>query len=305
MKKLLFSVFLLLSFLRAQGQIYMNDSTVHVIGYWDNMEKQTYTMTHEKLVIRDNETISREFYKYAIDITIVDSTENSYTIDWFYHDYEVQSDNEITKLLFSIAEDMTCTIKTDELGEFKEVVNWEEMRDYILKGTNLIKQEMEHLPDFDKLVTQIENMYSTKESIETVVMHEIQQFYTFHGGAYKLGEIYSADMKVPNGHGDEPFDAEITVWLDEIDPDDNNYILRLKQEVNQQQLVKSTFDYLSKLAEAIGAVGPTLDEIPTLQNEIWIASRIHGSGWVIYSVKTKEITVEGQTNIEETIIEIQ
>lgn len=31
-----------------------------------------------------------------------------------------------------------------------------------------------------------------------------------------------------------------------------------------------------------------LDEIPPLRNETWTASRIHGSGWVIYLLENKQ-----------------
>jgi len=42
------------------------------------------------------------------------------------------------------------------------------------------------------------------------------------------------------------------------------------------------------------------------KNETNTASRIHGaSGWVIYSIETKEIKAADSTNIEERIIEIK
>jgi hypothetical protein len=39
-------------------------------------------------------------------------------------------------------------------------------------------------------------------------------------------------------------------------------------------------------------------------NETWSASRIHESGWVIYSIETKKVVAEGTTQINERIIEI-
>ena len=39
-------------------------------------------------------------------------------------------------------------------------------------------------------------------------------------------------------------------------------------------------------------------------NENWSASRIHESGWVIYSIETKKVVAEGTTQINERIIEI-
>lgn len=289
----------------AFGQINMNDSTAQVIGYWDLNEKQSYIITQEKYKVKDSDTTSREFYKYAVDMTIVDSTANSYVIDWFYKDYEIQSDNELIQKLASITEDMNVRVRTDELGAFQEVINWEEVRDYILKGTKLLKKETKNIPNMDKFIKQLEGMYSTKESIELGAVKEMQQFYTFHGAKYEFGQEYNADMKVANLYGGEPFDTKVTVWLDDLNPDDNNFIIRMQQTVDSEQLTSATFDYLVKMSETMKVPAPKKEEIPPLTNDTWTASRIHGTGWIIYSIETKETKAEGQTNIEERIIEIQ
>jgi hypothetical protein len=55
-----------------------------------------------------------------------------------------------------------------------------------------------------------------------------------------------------------------------------------------------------------GDAFPPRNEFPSLTNKTNTASRIHGeTGWVIYSIVTKEITAEETTNIEEIIIEIK
>jgi hypothetical protein len=305
MRQLFFIGFALLLIIKTYGQINMNDSTVQVIGYWDKNEKQTYIVTNESYKVKDSDTTSRESYKYAVDITIVDSTADSYTIDWFYHDYDIKADNELIKKLSSIAEDMTVTILTDGLGAFKEVKNWKDIRDFILKGTKMLKKETKDIPNIDKVIKQMEDIYSTKESIEAAAIKEIQQFYTYHGGKYKLGEEISASMKVANLYGGEPFDTEVTLWLDEINTEDNNSIIRMKQIVNSEQLTKTTFDYLTKMSETMKVPGPQWDGFPPLKNETWTSSRIHNAGWVIYSIETQEVSAEGVTNVKENIIELQ
>ncbi len=289
----------------AFGQINMNDSTAQVIGYWNMNEKQSYIVTQEKIKIKDSDTISREFYKYAVDMTIVDSTANSYVIDWFYKDYEIQSDNELIQKLASTTEDMTVRVRTDELGAFQEVINWKEVRDYILKGTKLLKKETKNIPNMDNFIKQLEGMYSTKESIELGAVKEMQQYYTFHGAKYEYGHEYNADMKVANLYGGEPFDTKVTVWLDELNPEDNNFIIRMQQTVDSEQLTNVTFEYLTKMAKTLKTPAPNRAEFPPLTNDTWTASRIHGTGWIIYSIETKEVKAEGKTSVEERIIEIQ
>lgn len=305
MKGIRVLVFVNLLGANAFGQIDMNDSSAQVIGYWDLNETQSYLITQENIRVRGDDTTSREFYKYLVDMTIVDSTENSYLIDWFYSDYDVQTDNELIKKLAAVAEDMTVRIRTDELGAFQEVINWEEVRAHILKGTELLAQDTKDIPNMDEVIKQLEGMYSTKESIELGAVKDMRQFFTFHGAKYEYGKDYNADMKVANLRGGEPFDAKVTVWLDELNPDDNNFIIRMQQTVDSEQLTNATFEYLVNVADMKKAPAPTKEEMPTLTNDTWTASRIHGSGWIIYSVETKEVRSEGGTNTEERIIEIQ
>ncbi len=305
MRQLFFLGFVFLMLTTTHGQISMTDSTVQVIGYWDKNEKQTYIVTNQSYKVKNSDTSSRESYKYAVDITIVDSTADSYTIDWFYHDYDIKTDNELIKKLSSIAEDMTVTITTDGLGAFKEVKNWKDIRDFILKGTKMLKKETKDIPNLDKVIKQMEDMYSTKESIEAAAIKEIQQFYTYHGGKYKLGEEITASMKVANLYGGAPFDTEVTLWLDEINTEDNNSIIRMQQIVNSEQLTKTTFDYLTKMSESMKAPGPKWDDFPPLKNETWTSSRIHNAGWVIYSIESQKVSAEDVTNVKENIIELQ
>ena len=79
----------------------------------------------------------------------------------------------------------------------------------------------------------------------------------------------------------------------------------MKQTVDSEQLTQATFDYLKSMAQTMKVPVPTREDIPEIANDTWTASRIHGSGWLIYSIETKETKAEGVTNIEERIIEIQ
>jgi len=291
--------------MRVNCQIYIADSTTQVIAYWNKDEIQTYIISNVKLKIQGGDTIARDFTKYEVDITIQDSTKNGYLINWFYHDYKVETDNELIKKLSSIIEDMNVQIKTDDLGVFVEVVNWEEIRDFIFKGTLMLKNELKDIPNIDKVITQMESMYNSKQAIEASAINEILQFHYFHGLKYKLLEDYSYDNKLINMFGGEPFDAKVNFWLDEINYDDNNAVYRMHQSVDSVQLTNGTFDYLTKMAETMQTPTPRREEFPYLNNEIWTASRIHGSGWPLYSIQTKEVTAENVIQIEECIIDLK
>ena len=59
------------------------------------------------------------------------------------------------------------------------------------------------------------------------------------------------------------------------------------------------------MAETMQAPSPKREEFPYLHNETRTASRIHGSGWPIYSIQTKEVIAEDVIQIEERIIVIK
>jgi len=147
---LIFGTILLLSS-SLFAQISMKDSTVQVIGYWAKQETQSYDVSYEKFKIKNNDTISRELMKYEIDIKIIDSTENSYTIEWFYKNYSIDTENELVRKLTSIANYISVKIKTDEFGAFIEIVNWEDVRDYLTKVTESLKDELKAVPNYKNI----------------------------------------------------------------------------------------------------------------------------------------------------------
>ena len=88
-------------------------------------------MKEDKL--KNKDTISRQLMKYEVDVKIIDSTANSYSIEWFYKNYSINTENELVRKLTSIADDISVKIKTDEYGAFLEVIKWKEVRDYLEK----------------------------------------------------------------------------------------------------------------------------------------------------------------------------
>ena len=310
MKKGFLIVVAILNFTTVFSQINIEDSTVQVISYWNKLDKQTYKISEEAYKVTDaKDTVKREFSTYFVDVEVVDSTKDSYTVKWQYRDLNiVSSTNPFAEKLFSISSSTPIIFTVSEMGAFKEVVNWKELRDIIKKGIKMLSTDYKDtVPNFDKLIEQIGAMYSTKEAIESTCIQDIQQFYTFHGGKYKLGEEIIDSLKVSNGLGGSPFDAELSVMLDEINSEDDNFILRTTQTVDANQLTDAVYDYVKKVSETMKIPFEIKREnFPLGMNEISTASRIHGgSGWVIYTVQTKIVSMENVTSFNERIIEIE
>jgi len=305
MKKLLvFGIIILISS-NLFSQISIKDSTVQVIGYWSKYDKQSYDVTYEKYKLKNKDTISRELMKYEVDVKIIDSTANSYSIEWFYKNYSINTENELVRKLTSIADDISVKIKTDEYGAFLEVINWEEVRDYLEKVTEKLKVELKDVPNYKEIIANVMSIYSTKESVEANAIKDALQFYKFHGVKYKLGEELTGKLETSNNYGGKPFETNVQYSLDEINETDGNSILRSNEIINSEELTDATYNYLKK-SGTFGDKFPARNKFPSLTNETNTASRIHGeTGWIIYSIETKTITAEETTNIEERILVIK
>jgi hypothetical protein len=287
------------------SQINMKDSSAQAITYWSKGDKQNYSISTEKIKIKGSDTTSRETTTYDVEITILKQTDKSYTVEWAYKNITSNNPNQTIQKLMNMTRDMKVVFTTNELGVFTEVVNWKEIRSYIQKAASALKKEYTSIPEMDKLIAQMSTMYSTKEAIESAAIKDIQQFHTFHGAKYKLGEVINGQQKVSNLFGGAPFDSDFSVYLDELNETDNNFIMRANQEVNPEQLTQATFDYMTKMASTMNVSPPKKEDLNGVKNQTTTASRLHGTGWVVYSIQTTTVNTDSITNIEERIIEIK
>lgn len=305
MKYRLLTAIFVLTAITSFGQINMADSTVQVITYWETGEKQDYVVSVEKINLKDADTTSREMTTYEVEVTVLNSGKDFYTIQWLYKNIQTDNPNPIFQKLMKITNGMKVIFKTDEVGTFLEVVNYKEINEYTQKAILSLKNDFREIPEMEKVLNQAEATFSTKEAIETVCIKDIHQFHTFHGAKYTLGEILEGKTKAPNVYGSEPFDADITVYLDEINEPDDTYVMRAIQEIDKDQLTNATLDYLTTMAKNMGVAPPKPGDLGTFQNEILTASSIHGTGWVLYSIQTTTVTSGNVSNIEERILEMK
>jgi hypothetical protein len=185
----------------ASAQITAIDSSAQCIAYWSKGDKMTYSVISTKLKLKDADTTMAEQGSYMVDITVLDSTAKSYTIQWAYRDYNLGSDNPVVQKLADMYRDMTIKVKTDEMGAITEVINWKELRDEtnrFYKALMKDMKELNELPGFKAMMDRTMKTFSTKEAIESLAVADIQQFHSFFGAAYTLNDELKGRMKVPN-----------------------------------------------------------------------------------------------------------
>lgn len=308
MKNFLVAALVLLGIGISNAQINKADSTVQVIAYYGLKETATYKVEFAKKQIKDNDTIIKNAVSYFLDVEVIDSTASSYTIEFNYRDFAFNSDEEvsvISKLLMQ-SQSPKVVVKTDEYGTFEEVVNWKEVRDFT-KTT--IDDLLKKYPDLNtkEFKKQFEHLYNSKEAVSANTK-DIQHLLYFHGTAHELDDATVGEVEMPNPYQPEkPFIAQLTVYLDEIDFEDDTYIMRSFTEVDSEQLTATLNTYLDNLRKSIGKKAKAAPVVnpEDLKIELEYAAVIDDWGWVLYTFETKTVSFADGYYIEERTIEIQ
>lgn len=303
--RILLSFILLLLNIPLSAQISMADSSAQAITYWSKGDKEVYSISLEKIRLKGADTSSKDRISYEVELSVLNQGDKSYTVQWLYKNFSSDNNSPAVQKLISLSKDLKVLYKTDEMGVFKEVLNWKEIREYMHKASKQLSQDLSANPEAQELLKQSLAIYSSKEAIEAAAIQDIQQYHAFHGARYSLGEVLESRLKLPNLYSTEPLDCEVMVYMDELNEQDNNFIVRSEEQVNKEQLIDATLAYLLKMPQTVKDTPLTREDLKDLKNETLTASRIHGTGWIVYSVQTRTISMDDITNIEERIIEIK
>ena len=226
-------------------------------------------------------------------------------LEWKRNNFEVIANDILDSVLLQISNDIPLLVLTDEFGSSVRSLNWEDAGNEIRSRLESIKKDFENHPDIKKKVNRILRESDSKESFETNMLLDVQQYLAFHGAKYKFDEKVEMQVKVPNNYGGDPLDANATMMLDQVNLQQGTVIIRSSQRVNPYQLTAVTYDYLKSL-NMVGAELPAREDFPVVTKLEWGGSEIHvNSGWVIYSVQTKQTTNDKLVTVEEMMIEIK
>ncbi|WP_242134436.1 hypothetical protein [Aestuariivivens marinum] len=281
----------LLSFTISNAQI-----SVQTVAYWDLNEEYSFSGSYDNYKVKNQDTIYLSKMNYDVNIKVLGQTDSTYTIRWIYHNHKFIQGTELARKLSGGKDTIQVVFKTNELGAFKKILNIEELTEYYREKFNSLSNTYADDKQTLEAINSVRKQFENPEYILTNSIKDISSFYTFHGAKYDLNEEYNGNLKTVNNYDtNNPFDTKVTVWLDEIDSENNNYILRTYQNVNENQLKKVVAKKLN-IPE---------DQIPELKNETYVTNRIHGSGWTTYMIFTREVTSLDDKSVEEYIIQMK
>jgi len=294
--------FFLLSFLfisiLTSAQINLNDSTINIVAHWEVGDKAVYEYRRQDMDIIGNDTLpSKEpTYIEQFSFEVIGSTLEEYTIKYTLLDYKHVALNdgvekEVNMLWGPLPKGTTAIIRTNELGEFIEIGNWnipKNENENVAKQIIVLKSE-----DSGNGLTVINDDPIEIEEDPLSKMSHITDLFDYYGSVLYKDSIHSWVDKMPSNWNDEFIDVDCAIYAFE-DIDDKEIIHIIHSSIpDSEQLVE---DYRAQYSQL--DINPMfLDQLSTLSAEMTTHFMYHNaSGWIgRYSNERKTTMVQKTT----------
>ncbi len=233
--KSVLSFFSILLFLNSVSfsQNRITDTSATCIAFWNNKDTRVYQIKHSKEKLESG--IQKSFAEgfYEAHLRVIDSSETGFTIEWIYKNFRTSLGSEHTlNSLNTIMEGLKIVYKTDDVGMFTELVNWEEVRDFAIANYEKAVAAKAQNKEFVAALNQIKSIFQTKENIETLLIKEVQLFHAPYGIEYfTSGTVI--ETQLANVTGGLPFPATITLKLDELNVPVDKCMVSLIQRIDK------------------------------------------------------------------------
>lgn len=291
------SLFFLTSFfmLASGAQNVITDSTATVLAYWNKGSKAKYILKQTKDRYQKGKKVSGGSSSSAIDITVADATDSTYTIHWKYNKITVQgADNAdpLLQKLTRLVENVTFKYTIGSGGDFIELLNWQEVQSMV----NTALDEMTRLyktREAGPYIEQTKKVFSSRQSIEELMMKDVRALHSAYGLEYKLHEKLTAETALPNFLGGNPFSAILTIEMTVLDRINKTCVIEMNQVLDKEKSTKEISDFLEKAGK------PAVEKLPVIDiSDKYIFTVELNTGWMKKVTFTRTAMAEDNTNVE-------
>lgn len=197
------------------SQISLKDSSYNCIAHWKKGEEKVLLIERNKQSIRSGKAEPPFNFSYEAFITVIDSTDEGYKIQWVFHLPE-----EVKKAIPGFAEAMPVyeglkmIFLTNNSGSFKELINWQEVKNAYVKMMEFSLPK--NMDDSTKAALEKSNeLFNSKEMVESTLIPEIQLYYSPYGAILTM-KGRSIPSTFPSPFTDDLIPAIITEKITEI-----------------------------------------------------------------------------------------
>lgn len=201
-----------------------------------------------------------------VELQIIDDNAG-YTLEWTYKKAGT-SDKEgsLGKRLAQLVEGLKVIYKIDASGEFQDIVNTEEILDYLDESIDMMEKILGGDDAAVKACDMVKDMFSTKEKIEEMLIKEIRVYhgiYTY-GKEFTLNEPQTMETELPNPLGGESFPAKVNIEMTSLKPDENYCKIIAEQEIDKEKATEIIYKWLENMSRQLGKPMPEDGKIPLI-----------------------------------------
>jgi hypothetical protein len=248
------------------------DVIVTIKASWAKSSTKNIQITRcrEKSNAKDGRFL-RQCSTSLVKVTVKDSTQSGYVIDWYYSDITLDdsynNSDPVTKFILQITKGLTIEFSTDSTGMFGQILNWADIKNFMTARADSMTARFgganaQTVYDLhSKLVTLINN----KDQLQSVLLQDINLYYSLYGYTLDSKEPLSYSGFFPDQFGGEPFPTKGAIKLISIDTVNNKYEVVWHQHADsmqEKQILKKAF---TNQAAISGNPAPTDADIPNIR----------------------------------------
>jgi hypothetical protein len=219
----------------------IDTTKVAFVSYWSIGDSYNFKVTKINQQWKEDKLTKDQKQEYIANFTVMDSTDNSYTINWSYEN-DLGNTYKIPKELlerFSKYKLTEIKYKTSEVGDFLEILNWKEVGEIM---NSMFDDIIEALGENDKqkkdalklAMQPFKQMYSSKQGVEQLVLKELQYFHFPMGLEYDITEPLIYDEELPNMLGGEPIKAKAKLYFEYVNFEESFCIVKQETSLNPE-----------------------------------------------------------------------
>lgn len=226
---------------------------VPFVSYWSVGDSYNFRVTKIQKKWKKGVLTKNDSSSYVANFKVLDSTENSYTIQWKYSnnlkDFNVPlefygrfSKYKMTEVIYT----------TNELGEFIGVKNWREIASIMKKLSAELMEVLAEEKGTDKkqlkkIMKSLLKIYESKEGIEQLVLKELYFIHFPFGVEFSKTETLYYEEEIPNMFGGDPIKGDSKIYVSELDEEDDYCVLIKEMQLNPEDMKEAMLDVLKMM----------------------------------------------------------
>ena len=204
------------------------DSSAACITYWKKGQTHIYTILHEKRNPLPDMPDTVFHFSYEAAVSVLDASDSDYTIKWVFHIPRGINAGPLDSLPFF--EGMQIVFRISNEGAFRELLNWEEVRDNYSRIMNFPKES-----------------FDTREKVESTLIREVELFHLPYGYKFSTTKV-SSNTQLSNPFGGSPLPAIQSYQITTYDP--LLFTLVIEQNIDTATLNSTMGTRLKKITDA-------------------------------------------------------